>query len=113
MGEYGSLLGSDFSSANPPLSPGASSKKPPGLSVDRETLLDVLKRRKDRATACRSLPVAMVMYALAMYTVVEHGRIGDSFNVETSLVDNVVYAGENGFPDSIFLFSDWFHYVNE
>ncbi len=64
--------------------------------------------------ACRSLPAALIVYMLAMYTVIEHGRIADSYDVETGLVDNVVYAGdEAGFPGSVWVANDLLYYIAE
>ena len=83
------------------------------LSVDRNILLTVLQRRQERTIACRSLPAALLVYCLAMYTVIEHGRIADSYAVETSLVNNVVYAGSAGFPYSVYIPEDFYYYMNE
>lgn len=85
----------------------------PALHVPRATLLAVVQRRQARAVACRSLPAALAMYALAMYTVVEHGRVADSYDLETALVDNVVWAGDAGFPESVYVPADYFNYLRE
>ncbi len=83
------------------------------LAVPRDTLLQVLTRRRERAVACRSLPAALVVYCVAMYTVLEHGRIADSYDVETSLVDNVVWAGATGFPEYVYSAGDIYPYLTE
>ncbi len=125
--EYSSLLGepspqrtyagtSTIGAGKPTTSSSQQQQQPPpptGLYVDRETLLQVVTRRRDRAVACRSLPAALLIYALAMYTVIEHGRIAESYDVETSLVDNVVYAGDAGFPGSVWVLADFYSYLNE
>lgn len=118
---YGSMsagkAGQDSYASTPLMSAPAAApaeKAAPGAStftVDRATLLRVLRKRQERAAHCRSLPISIIMYALVCYTLIEHGRIGDSFSMETSLVDNVVYAGDYGFPDSVNSIEDWYAFT--
>jgi hypothetical protein len=79
--------------------------------IPRATLLAAVVKRQERAVACRSLPLALLLYGLAMYTVILHGQVGDSYDLESSLVDNVVYAGEAGFPGSVWVPADWYAYM--
>jgi hypothetical protein len=50
--------------------------------VERSLLLAVLKARRRRAAQCRSLPPALLFYALFILAMCSHVRVPTSFDIE-------------------------------
>jgi len=85
---------------------------PKGLSIPRRQLTRIVSKRAERSANCHLVPFSLALYIFICSTIILHGRSELAYDMESTLNNLVVNAGDNGgYKSEVYDANSWVDYL--